>query len=158
MPQNDNPMKNKLINFFKHFFLIDDSPHKVAGGAALGIFLGIIPGEGFLTTLFFAWLFRLNRLSALAGVAATNMWTTIAILPLTGAIGGFIFHQNANDLINSFQQNYHLGFRFFISKAIFFDLLLPLIIGFIIIAGLIALVFYLVIFLLLKYRKIKFGK
>ena len=84
-------MKKRIRDYIKQFFLIDDTPHKVAGGAALGVFLGMTPGEGVLVTLFFAYILRLNRLAALAGVLAVNMWTTVLVLPVAAAIGGLIF-------------------------------------------------------------------
>lgn len=146
----------KFKRFIKRFFLIDDTPHKIAAGAALGMFLGIIPGEGVLSTIFFSWLLRLNRLAALAGVIATNMWTTLAILPLAAALGGFLFHENSQKLVDNFYKNYHLGFKFFFSNAIFFDLVLPLIVGFILVAGAISAGFYFILYYLLKHKKIKF--
>jgi len=151
-------MKEKIKNFLKQFFLINDTPHKIAGGAALGIFLGITPGEGVLTTLVLASLFRFNRLSATAGVLATNMWTTVVILPLTAGVGGFLFHTNGKELITDFDRTYHLGFKYFLSKAILLDVALPLVAGFIAIAGAIALAFYALLWYLLTYHKIRFTK
>lgn len=142
----------KIKDFFQHFFSLDDSPHNIAGGAALGVFLGILPGEGVATTLIVASIFKLNRASATAGVLATNMWGTLATLPLATIIGGFLFGVSPAHLSSEFNQTYHLGFKFFLSKAIFFDLALPLMVGFIISAGLIAAIFYFAIFFALKYR------
>lgn len=147
-------MKDRFKKFLKGFFLINDEPHKVAGGAALGIFLGIIPGEGVLSTLVLASLFRLNRLAATAGVLAVNMWSTVLILPPAAFVGAIIFGENFESLENTFRNNYHLGWRFFISKAIFFDLTLPLIVGFILVAGAISLGFYFIIYSLLKKKRI----
>lgn len=148
-------MKDKVKNFFKQFFLINDTPHKVAAGAALGIFLGIVPGEGVLTTLALATLFRFNRLSATAGVVTTNWWTTAVVLPLAAATGGFLFHESGAELIRQFSHTYHLGLKFFLSKVILLDVALPLVVGFFIVAGAIALAFYLVLYYLLARRKIK---
>ena len=147
---------NKIKKFFYQFFLINDTPHKVAGGAALGIFLGTTPGEGLLATLIFASLFRLNRLAATAGVLATNMWMTVAVLPLAAGTGAFIFKTNPQDLINNFHTTYNLGMKFFLSKIILLDLVLPLATGFIIVAGIIAMAFYLLIYFSLKYKKVEF--
>lgn len=144
----------KVKNFFLHFFTLDDSPHNIASGTALGVFLGILPGEGVATTLIFASIFKLNRASATAGVLATNMWGTVAVLPLATIIGGFLFGQNSAHLSQEFQATYHLGFRYFLSKVIFFDLALPLIVGYVISSVLIAVIFYFAIYLLLKYKKI----
>lgn len=146
----------KIAEFIKKFFLIDDSPHKVAAGAALGIFWGIMPGEGVATTLVTASILRFNRLSATAGVLAVNMWTTFLIMPLAATVGGFLFHINPKTLIHNFQTTFHLGWRHFFSETIFTDLLLPLIIGFIIVSALISLLFYFLLYFLLKQKKIRF--
>ncbi|EKD46855.1 MAG: hypothetical protein ACD_67C00039G0001, partial [uncultured bacterium] len=31
---------HKIKKFFAHFFTLDDTPHNIAGGMALGVFLG----------------------------------------------------------------------------------------------------------------------
>ncbi|PIP27981.1 MAG: hypothetical protein COX29_03720 [Candidatus Moranbacteria bacterium CG23_combo_of_CG06-09_8_20_14_all_35_22] len=146
---------HKLKTFFKKFFLIDDTPHKVAAGAALGIFLGIIPG-GILTAIVIAWIIRVNRLSAVAGVLATNFWTSILIMPFAVKLGSWIFGVEMQELIVNFNQTYPLAFKQFFSETIILKLLLPLSVGFIIIAGAISLVFYFLIYFLLKYKKINF--
>ena len=147
---------NKLKLFLKKFFLIHDTPHKIAAGASLGIFLGIVPGEGVLATLILASIFRFNRLSATAGVLAFNMWATVLMLPFSAGVGAYIFKTNPQELINNFNLTYHLGLKYFFSKIIFLELVLPLIIGFIIVAGAISLAFYFLIYFLLKYKKIEF--
>lgn len=146
----------KIKDFIKKFFLIDDTPHKVAAGAALGIFWGIMPGEGVATTLVTATILRFNRLSATAGVLATNMWTTAVILPLAAFAGGFLFKVNPSILINNFKSTYHLGLKYFFTEAIFTDLLIPLLVGFLVVSVAISLVFYFLLYFLLKYHKIRF--
>lgn len=145
----------KIKTFFSHFFTLNDTSNNIAGGAALGIFLGIVPGEGVATTLILAALFGLNKAAATIGVATTNMWGTLIMLPVATFVGGYIFKINPAQLSSNFKTTYQLGFKYFLSKAIFFDLALPLIIGFIISAGAIALVFYFIIYFLLKYKKTK---
>lgn len=147
-------MRAKFKQFIEKFFLINDTPGKIAGGAALGIFLGIVPGEGILTTLVFTSLFCLNRMAATAGVLATNMWATVAILPFAAAVGGFFFRVNSDYLISEFNRTYHLGLKFFLSKIILLDILLPLVVGFFIVAGAIAVVFYFLLYFPLKKRNI----
>ncbi|EKE12051.1 MAG: hypothetical protein ACD_14C00032G0005 [uncultured bacterium] len=149
-------MKNtykKIETFFQRFFTLDDTPNNIAAGAALGIFLGIVPGEGLATTLVITALIGINKASATIGVLATNMWGTIAVLPLATFIGGWVFRIDSARLASEFKATYNLGFKYFLSKAIFFDLALPLIVGFITSAGLIALVFYLIVYFLLKHKK-----
>lgn len=151
-------MKQKIKNFFKQFFLINDDPHRVAAGAAMGIFLGIVPGEGLITTLVLASIFKLNRLSAAAGVLATNMWTTAVVLPLAAGVGGILSDASGRELIADFDRTYHLGWKYFLSKVILLEVALPLVIGFFIVAGIIALAFYFLLYYLLVNHKIRFSK
>ncbi|MEK7598817.1 MAG: DUF2062 domain-containing protein [Patescibacteria group bacterium] len=147
-------MIKKIKDFSKRFFLINDTPHKVAAGAALGVFLGIMPGEGVATTLVLASVLKFNRLAATAGVLATNIWGTFLALPPAAAAGGFLFGESPKKLIEEFQSTYHLGLKFFFSKAVLLDIALPLVIGFFIVVGVIALAVYLLlIFYLVKYKK-----
>src|SRR4030043_1080833 len=135
-------MKKKIRDYIKQFFLIDETPHKVAGGAALGVFLGMTPGEGVLITLFFAYIFRLNRLAALAGVLAVNMWTTVLVLPFAAAIGGFIFRVNPQMLSNDFHESLSLGWQYLFSWNVLRETAVPLLVGYIIFAGSVALLIY----------------
>ncbi|KKP97627.1 MAG: hypothetical protein US25_C0005G0014 [Candidatus Moranbacteria bacterium GW2011_GWE1_36_7] len=143
----------KIAKFFKQFFLINDTPSSIAGGAALGIFLGISPGEGVATALILASLFKLNRLAAMAGVLATNMWSTVVVMPLAATVGGFLFGESSANLIENFNKTYHLGLKFFLSKAILFDIALPLVVGFFVVAGLVSVLAYGLIFLLIKIER-----
>jgi uncharacterized protein (DUF2062 family) len=149
-------MLRKVKYFIKKFFLIDDTPHKVAAGASLGIFWGIMPGEGVATTLITASILRFNRLSATAGVMASNMWMTAVTMPPAAYFGGMIFGVDSQMLIDDFKSTYDLGLKHFFTETIFSHLLLPLIVGFFIVSIVISLSFYFLIYFLLKYKKIKF--
>ena len=151
-------MAKKFKNFFKQFFLIDDTPQKVAGGAALGMFMGIFPGEGVLSTLFFATIFRLNKLSAIAGILVFNMWTTFLFLPPSAAIGSFLFRMNYADIANQFQNIYHLSTwqeALIFSLAFFSKAAVPILVGFLIVAGSVSISFYFLLYFILKRRHIK---
>ena len=148
-------MKKRILDYIKQFFLIDDTPHKVAGGAALGAFLGITPGEGVLVTLLFAYIFRLNRLSALAGVLAFNMWTTVLALPVAAAIGGLIFHISPQTLSSDFHESLSLGIKYLFSWNVLRETAIPLLMGFVVLAGSIAAAIYFGLLLLLIRRKKK---
>jgi len=138
-------LKHKL----KHFFLLNESPGKIAGGFALGVFLGITPGEGIIATLLLASLFRFNRLASVVGVLLTNMWGTVAILPIASSVGGYLFNQNETNLAREFLNNYHsFGWKYFLSKQIFFETAWPLLAGFLISAGLVSLLSFVMIYAL----------
>ncbi len=146
----------KLKSYIKKFFLIDDTPHKVAAGFALGIFWGIMPGEGVGTTIITAAILRFNRLSATAGVLASNMWMTFVVLPLAATVGGFIFNVSPKLLIQSFNETYQLGLKYFFTETIIIEILTPFFIGFLAVSISISLFFYFGLYFLLKYRKIRF--
>ncbi|MFH0969604.1 MAG: DUF2062 domain-containing protein [Patescibacteria group bacterium] len=151
-------MKNKFKNLIKQFFLINDTPQKISGGAALGIFLGIFPGEGVFSTLFFAAVFRLNKLAATAGVLATNMWMTAVALPAAAFVGGFLFNEKYSDLIRQFQNYRHtdtIKEVFLFSLSIFSQTFLPLLVGFFVVAGAISLGFYFLLLFILKRKHIE---
>lgn len=145
----------KIKSFFAHFFTLNDSSHNIAGGAALGVFLGVFPGVGLLVALIIVSFLKLNKTAAILCVLATNTWSIVVTLPLAAIVGGFLFGQSPRHLSEEFHATYNLGFNFFISKIIFFDLALPLMTGFLVVSVGIALFFYFVIFFLLKYNKIK---
>lgn len=146
----------KIKNFITKFFLIDDTPHKIAAGFALGVFWGIMPGEGVGITLITASLLRFNRLSATSGVLASNMWTTFIILPLAATVGGFFFNVSPEFLIKSFNETFHLGFKYFFTETVIIKILTPFFVGFLVVSVLISVFFYLGIYFLLKYEKLKF--
>jgi len=148
-------MKRKIRDYIKQFFLIDDTPHKVAGGAALGVFMGITPGEGVLTTLFFAYIFRLNRLAALAGVLMFNMWTTVLALPIAATIGGLIFRVNPQTLSNDLHETLAFGWQYLFNWNILRETALPLIVGYVVFAGAIATMIYFGLLFFLIRRKNK---
>jgi uncharacterized protein (DUF2062 family) len=143
----------KIKNFFRKFFLINDTPQKIATGFALGVFLGIIPGEGVTATIILSSLFGLNRLAATSGALATNMWSTVVILPFAAKIGTLISGENYQSLVEQFHTSHHLGYKFFLSKYVFFEIALPLATGFILIALAFALFSYIAVWFLIKNRR-----
>ena len=143
----------KIKNFIKKFFLINDTPHKVAAGAALGIFLGIIPGAGLLATLILSGLFRFNRLAALAGAGVMNMWSTFLILPPAAYAGGLIFGVKYDEIKTCFADTSQLGLKYFLGDTAFLGMTLPLICGFLVVAGAIALSAYFGLLYILCKRK-----
>jgi uncharacterized protein (DUF2062 family) len=146
----------KTKKYLRQFFLIDDTPHKVAAGFALGLFWGIMPGEGVGTTLITAYFLRLNRLSATAGVLFSNMWMTVVVLPFAAIVGGFIFRVSPEFLIDIFWETYGLGWRHFFSETIILKILTPFFTGFFVVSISIALFFYFLLYFMLKYKKLRF--
>lgn len=145
----------KIKGLFSHFFTLKDTSHNIAAGFTIGFFLGIIPGGGLLAALVVATFFSWNKAAAAMGALTTNMWGTFIVMPIAAFVGGFLFDITPEQLMAEFYQTYHLGMNHFFTKLIFFDLALPFIVGFVIVAGVISLLVYTILYLLLKHNKIK---
>lgn len=71
-------------------YRINDTPHKIALGFGLGVFLGVMPGVGIIAAIVLAWLLRLNRIAALLGTLLTNTWISFVTLLLSIKVGSAI--------------------------------------------------------------------
>jgi uncharacterized protein (DUF2062 family) len=76
--------------------LDDESPHGLAKAFAVGVFIAFTPFLGTHTALalFFAWLFRLNKLAALSGTFVNNPWT-IALIYIGPTWAAVMFMRHA---------------------------------------------------------------
>lgn len=91
-----------------HLFHIQDTPHSIAMGTALGIFFGFIPlfGLKILLALFFAAITKSNKMAAVITVNLHDL--TLPLLPfflgVEYVIGcrvlGLVKHQKSLDLLN----------------------------------------------------------
>jgi len=84
---------------------IDDSPRKIALGAAVGVFLGVFPTFGVGTILAFALavIFRFNRAAAILGSFIMNPLTTPFFWALSASVGTAIFGGNYRTIVADFQ-------------------------------------------------------
>ena len=66
---------------FRSILQVHETPHRIALAFALGVFMGNSPflGLHYIGGIFFAWLFRLNKLIAFVGVSVNNPWTIVPI-------------------------------------------------------------------------------
>jgi len=83
-----------MFRFFKVLYLklfrIDDSPHKIALGFGLGVFLGVMPGMGLIAALAIAIIIKVNRIAALLGSILTNTWLSIPVFFLAVRTGSAV--------------------------------------------------------------------
>jgi uncharacterized protein (DUF2062 family) len=146
-------LPGQIKKFFAHIyfqlFKIDDSAQKVALGFGIGVFLGVFPGTGPLAALFCAWLFRLNRASALLGSLLTNTWISLVIFLLAVKAGSAVMrvgwqevHKAGLDLIKDF----HWAKLWSVSIG---KIALPLLIGYTLIGLVLGLLAYLITLILL---------
>jgi len=150
---------NKIYKFFSvlygKLFLINDTPQKIALGLGLGVFAGVLPGAGPMAALFLAFILRVNRASALIGCLLTNTWLSFVTFILAIKAGSVILgiswhdvHQDWNYFLREF--NWLHLFKLSVLKVI-----LPVIVGYLVIAfclGFLAYLVTLIIIIKLKYK------
>ena len=152
----------KFFDQLKHFFQsiyeklvkIDDSPQKIALGFGLGVFLGILPGAGPVAALALASLFRINRIAALSGSLLTNTWLSVVTFVLAVKIGSAVTGENwvaVYDKCKLILQNFHLKD---LQHGAVFDILKPLVIGYITVGFLAGIFSYLLILAVFMCKKI----
>lgn len=145
---------NRILRFFKAVYLklfrVNDTPQKVALGLGIGVFTGIVPGMGPLAALFLALLFKVNRASALLGSLLTNTWLSLVTFILSVKIGSFVMQLRWHDVYDSWIL-FFKNFRFLdLFKISILKIMLPVFIGYCLVALFCSLVAYLITLLLLK--------
>jgi hypothetical protein len=96
------------FNYFK-FRRLQGSPHALAGGTAIGVFVGLTPTIPF-HTLLIVFLSLLTRTSTLAGIIVSwivcNPLTYLPIYYLSAAVGNTLtpYELNLTDLQNRLEQ------------------------------------------------------
>jgi uncharacterized protein (DUF2062 family) len=147
-----------LHRLYEKLFKIHDSPQRIALGFGLGVFSGIIPGTGPLAALFLAFIFRANRASAILGSLLTNTWLSFITFILAIKTGSVILNIDWK----SIRQDWYYFFQNFSWSDLFkisvLKIILPVIIGYFIIAVCLGLLAYLATFLvviLIRRKKIK---
>ena len=96
----------RISELLKGFLLSDNSPHKVAGGLALGVFLGLFPtfGIGGVAAVGIAHILRLNKAAALAGLAILNPLTYPIFYPLFYIVGMIVTGTNLDTTIEGIKK------------------------------------------------------
>lgn len=74
---------HRIARFFRFLYIklfrINDTPQRIAIGLGIGVFSGVLPGTGPVAALALAFVFRVNRASALLGSVITNTWLSIPV-------------------------------------------------------------------------------
>lgn len=142
---------NKFLDlFYQKLFRINDTPQKTALGLGIGVFAGIIPGMGPLAALFLALILRLNRAAALLGSLLTNTWLSIVTFLLSVKLGSSIMSLNWQDVWRDwelFLRNFHWLDLF---KLSILKIILPVIVGYLVVAFSLGLAVYLITLITLE--------
>jgi uncharacterized protein (DUF2062 family) len=146
----------KFVNFLlEKLFKINDTPQKVAIGLGLGVFTGILPGVGPAAAFFLAVLFRVNRGGALLSSLFTNTWVSFIAFMLSIKIGSALTGSNWMEIRDSFLaliKDFHWANFFGVS---FFKIILPIAVGYLVIAFTLGLITYLVALIVITKLKPK---
>jgi uncharacterized protein (DUF2062 family) len=150
-------MLEKIKGFLKIIYLkiikIDDSVHKISLGFAIGVALGIIPGTGPLAALIFAILLRANRASALIGSLLVNTWFSIITLIPAAKIGALLFNLNWHKIYTEWLILFSSLRWQGLIKVSLYKIILPIILGYVILALGSALVAYTLCRIILKINR-----
>lgn len=79
---------------------INASPHRVASGVAVGVWLGVFPTFGLAPPVAYvlAWIFRFNKAGALAGSAVMNPLTSPFFWALSAMVGAAFTGTNWHEI------------------------------------------------------------
>lgn len=156
-------MWQKIKDFFKHIYLafvkINDTPQKISLGLAVGVILGIFPGTGPIAAVTVAFILNLNRLAALTGSLLVNTWLSALTFVLAIKLGASVFSVN-------WQETYHDWYLFIknfqwsvLLRLSVYKIILPILVGYAIIAIVAGILVYLVsIFILIHIKiRVKYG-
>lgn len=138
---------------FSAIFKINDSSQKIALGFGLGVLSGIFPGTGPLAAVFLSFIFRANYVSALLGSILTNTWLSVVTFLLAIKVGAVIMGVNWQDAQrewNLFLSNFQLGH---LIKLSVLKVVLPVFLGYLLIACMAGLFSYLMVLIILKFKK-----
>ena len=151
---------NRILRFFKIIYLklfrINDNPQKIAMGIGLGVFLGIMPGTGPIAALFFAFLLKINKASALLGSVITNTWLSIPMFLLSVKAGSLATGLKYADIC-AVWNNFLKDFRWIeLLHASVYKIIFPILTGYFIVSlvmGVFAYGFTLIILKRMKKKK-----
>lgn len=146
-----------IFNFFRQIFIklfrINDTPQKIALGFGIGVFLGIIPGTGPIAALIVASFLHINRAAAILGSLLANTWTSILTILLSIKLGSAIMRLNWQEVYKGWLillNNFHWVDLF---KVSILKIILPVLIGYFVIAFCLGILVYLIFFLLLTIKR-----
>lgn len=142
----NNKSIERFFGFFKtiyvKLFKINDTPQRIAWGFSIGVFSGMIPGTGPIAALFLALVFRVNRAAALLGCLLTNTWLSVVTFLLSIKIGSMVLGLEWQQVRADYLQllkNFHWADLVRLSML---KMLLPVFIGYCIVALFCALIVY----------------
>lgn len=151
----------KVLEYFqgilKKLFSLKDNPHAIAGGVAIGMFVGFTPLFGLKTLLALgaAWLLRCNPIAAVISVSLHDVVTPFwpFLLRIEYDIGYWILSNP--HVLPPHLEMHHLRVGEFLKWTTFFKVGLPMLLGSLFLSAPAAVVFYFLTLGILKLRERK---
>jgi len=147
----------KIARFFRLLYLklfrIHDTPQRIAIGLGLGVFSGVLPGTGPVAALALAFIFRVNRASALIGSVITNTWLSIPVFLLSLKAGAALTGLNYQDIRSSwelFLKDFQWGQ---LLSASVYKIIGPILLGYFAVAACIGFICYVISLAVVTYFK-----
>lgn len=151
--QKSNKVAKIIGWLYLKIFKINDTPQRIALGLGIGVFAGIFPGTGPAAALLLAFLFKVNRASALLGSLLTNTWLSLVTFLLAVKAGSVMFGLKCQDIQNnctSLRDNFSWMNLFKFSAL---EVILPVFAGYMAVAICLGVLVYLIsLALILKVR------
>jgi uncharacterized protein (DUF2062 family) len=149
----------KVLEYFqgilKKLFSLKDNPHAIAGGVAIGMFVGFTPLFGLKTLLALgaAWLLRCNPIAAVISVSLHDVVTPFwpFLLRIEYDIGYWILSNP--HVLPPHLEMHHLKVAEFFKWTTFLKVGLPLLVGSLFLSAPAAVIFYFLTLGLLKLRE-----
>ena len=142
-----------MIEKIKKLFLMDGSPHAIALGFGVGVFLGLLPGTGPIAAVALAFAFRLNKLATLLGSVLTNTWLSVVTFAASLKLGAWICGLHWQDMYAQAQDlMHHFSWKSLWDVSLL-QILKPLLIGYAVVGILCGLGAYLLVRLILLLRR-----
>ncbi len=138
------PLKNYIKSIGQKLWHLNDTPHRIALGFALGVFFGILPGIGPIAATTVAFIFKVNVVAAATGGFLTNTWLSFVTWIPALKIGSLILGIDDGELYTQGQQlikNFRWSNLWDVSVI---KILKPFLIGNVIIAASLSLMTYLI--------------
>jgi len=150
-------IQEKFSRFLKLIYLkifrLNDSPLKISLGFGLGVFTAIMPGIGPLIALLLAILLGVNRASAVLGSLLFNTWAGFFLFLFAVKTGALLMGLSYQEVYSSWSGliknfNWHNLFQATVLKT-----LLPIAVGYLIIALFAGIFMAAVVYIIARARK-----
>jgi uncharacterized protein (DUF2062 family) len=153
-------VRRKIDHYTRRILSYDDPPERLAFAFAFGVFLSFTPFLGFhlVLGLAAAFLFGLNRVALLIGLAINNPWTLVPYYALATWLGGLLIGFPTGSPIPGFKWSQLHNTGFWLQLLQQWHFLIPMALGSTILAALCAALSYPLALYAIKRGRARLGR